>query len=123
LLGLKGTMSEAELHVLRSRLRGGILNKARRGELRRPLPVGLVHDQAGRVVLDPDKQVQESVGLLFATFARCGSVSATVKHFRQRGLLFPTRVAAGARKGELLWGPPSLSRAARALHNPWYAGA
>jgi DNA invertase Pin-like site-specific DNA recombinase len=123
LLGLKGTMSEAELHVLRSRLRGGILNKARRGELRCPLPVGLVHDEAGHVVLDPDKQVQESVRLLFATFTRCGAVSATVKHFGQRGLLFPTRVAAGARKGELLWVPLSLSRAARALHNPWYAGA
>lgn len=123
LLGLKGTMSEAELHVLRSRLRGGILNKARRGELRRPLPVGLVHDAAGRVGFDPDKQVQDSVRLLFATFARCESASATVRHFRQGGLLFPTRLAAGARKGELLWVPLSLGRAARALHNPAYAGA
>jgi len=61
LLGLKGTMSEAELHVLRSRLRGGILNKASRGELRCPLPIGLVHDGAACVVLDPDQQVQESV--------------------------------------------------------------
>jgi DNA invertase Pin-like site-specific DNA recombinase len=122
LLGLKGTMSEAELHVLRSRLRGGILNKARRGELRRPLPVGLVHDQASRVVFDPDKQVQDSVRMLFSTFARCGSVSATIRHFRQAGLLFPTRLAAGTRKGELLWAPLSLGRAARALHNPTYAG-
>jgi hypothetical protein len=123
LLGLKGTMSEAELHVLRSRLRGGILNKAGRGELRCPLPIGLVHDGAGRVGLDPDKQVQESVRLLFDTFARTGAVGATVKHFRQQGLLFPSRIAAGARKGELSWAPLSLSRAARALHNPWYAGA
>lgn len=123
LLGLKGTMSEAELHVLRSRLRGGILNKARRGELRCPLPIGLVHDSAGRVVLDPDKQVQETVRLLFGTFTRTGAVSATVKHFRQEGLLFPSRMAAGARKGELVWVPLSLSRAAHALHNPWYAGA
>jgi DNA invertase Pin-like site-specific DNA recombinase len=123
LLGLKGTMSEAELHVLRSRLRGGILNKARRGELRCPLPIGLVHDNAGRVGLDPDKQIQESVRLVFETFTRTGAVSATVRHFRQQGLLFPSRIAAGARKGELSWAPLSLSRAARALHSPWYAGA
>lgn len=123
LLGLKGTMSEAELHVLRARLRGGILNKARRGELRCPLPVGFVHYPGARVVLDPDKQVQDSVRLLFQTFARTGAASATVKYFRQQGLLFPTRVAVGARKGELSWVPLSVSRAANALHNPWYAGA
>src|SRR5438876_6993314 len=68
LLGLKGTMSEAELHVLRARLRGGLLNKARRGELRCPLPAGIVYDASGRVGLDPDKQVQETVRLLFETF-------------------------------------------------------
>lgn len=123
LLGLKGTMSEAELHMLRARLRGGILNKARRGELRCPLPVGFVHYTGARVVLDPDKQVQDSVRLLFQTFARTGAASATVKYFRQQGLLFPTRVAAGARKGELSWVPLSVGRAANALHNPWYAGA
>ncbi len=123
LLGLKGTMSEAELHMLRARLRGGLLNKARRGELRCPLPVGLVHAADGQVVLDPDQRVQESVHLLFQTFARTGAVSATVKHFRQQGLLFPTRLATGAHKGELSWAPLSVSRAARALHNPWYAGA
>ena len=123
LLGLKGTMSEAELHVLRARLRGGILHKARRGELRCRLPVGLVYDGAGRVVFDPDTQVQESVRLLFATFARTGALHATVKFFRQQGLLFPTRVAARARKGELAWAPLSLGRSSSALHNPWYAGA
>lgn len=123
LLGLKGTMSEAELHVLRSRLRGGILSKARRGELRCPLPVGLVHDESQRVVIDPDKQVQESVRLLFATFVQTRAVSATVKYFRQQNILFPTRVARGANKGQLSWVPLSLSRAADALHNPWYAGA
>jgi DNA invertase Pin-like site-specific DNA recombinase len=123
LLGLKGTMSEAELHVLRSRLRGGILSKARRGELRCSLPVGLVYDPEGRVVLDPDKQVQESVRLLFATFFRTGAVHATLKCFRDQGLLFPTRLASGTRKGELVWVPLSLGRAASALHNPWYAGA
>ena len=123
LLGLKGTMSEAELHVLRARLRGGIINKARRGELRLPLPVGLVRDTAGRVVMDPDKQVQETVHQLFEVFRQTGSASATVKHFRAQGLLFPTRWASGARKNEVTWGPLCVSRAARALHNPWYAGA
>src|SRR5437016_4690638 len=80
LLGLKGTMSEAELHVLRGRLRGGIVNKARRGELRCRLPVGFVYDGAGRVVRDPDTQVQESVRVLFDTFARTGAAHATVKY-------------------------------------------
>ena len=123
LLGLKGTMSEAELHVMRARLRGGLLNKARRGELRCPPPVGLVCDEDGRVVLDPDQEVQETMRLLFETFARTGAVHATIKHFRQQGLLFPRRLTHGARKGEVAWAPLSLSRAARALHNPWYAGA
>jgi DNA invertase Pin-like site-specific DNA recombinase len=85
LLGLKGTMSEAELHVLRARLRGGILSKARRGELRCPLPVGLVHLAGAGVVLDPDKQVQESVRLLFQSFARTGAASATVEVFPPTG--------------------------------------
>ena len=123
LLGLKGTMSEAELHVLRARLTGGLLHKARRGELRCRLPVGLVYDAEGRVVLDPDTQVQETVRLLFATFARTGAVYATLKYFRQQRLLFPTRVTTGARKGEVTWAPLCLGRAASALHNPWYAGA
>jgi DNA invertase Pin-like site-specific DNA recombinase len=123
LLGLKGTMSEAELHMLRARLRGGLLNKARRGALRCRLPVGLIYDAAGRVVLDPDQQVQETVRLLFQTFARTGAVHATLKHFWRQGLLFPTRVAAGAPQGELAWAPLSLGRASSMLHNPWYAGA
>src|SRR3954449_1117985 len=73
LLGLKGTMSEAELHVLRARLQGGILNKARRGELEIPLPVGFVYDAPGRVGLDPDKQVQQTIRFFFETFHRTGS--------------------------------------------------
>jgi DNA invertase Pin-like site-specific DNA recombinase len=123
LLGLKGTLSEAELHVLRARLRGGILNKARRGELHCRLPVSFLYDAAGHVVLDPDKQVQETVQLLFETFARTGTLRATIKYFRQQSLLFPARVASGAHKDELAWAPLSLGRACSALHNPWYAGA
>lgn len=123
LLGLKGTMSEAELHVLCARLRGGIVNKARRGALRVRLPVGLVYDGEGRVGLDPDTQIQESVRLLFETFARTGAAHATVKYFREAGLLYPTRLAAGPRKGDVAWAPLCLGRVASALHNPWYAGA
>ena len=123
LLGLKGTMSEAELHVLRARLQGGLLNKARRGELRCRLPVGFVYDAGGRVVLDPDTQVQETVRLLFQTFDRTGAAHATVKYFREQRLLFPTPVAAGAHTSDLVWAPLCLGRAASALHNPWYAGA
>ena len=123
LLGLKGTMSEAELHMLRARLRGGILNKARRGDLRCRLPVGLVYDTRGCVVFDPDKQVQETVRLLFQTFDRTGTLRATIKYFRKHGLLFPTQIVAGAQKGQLAWVPLSLGRASSAMHNPWYAGA
>jgi DNA invertase Pin-like site-specific DNA recombinase len=123
LLGLKGTISEAELHVLRARLRGGILNKARRGELKTPLPVGLVYDPQGQVVLDPDRQVQDALRVLFATFERTGSGCATVKYFREQGLLFPRRLRRGLRKGELVWATLVHSRVLQALHNPRYAGA
>src|ERR1700732_3311423 len=82
LLGLKGTMSEAELHVLRARLQGGILNKARRGELFIRPPVGLIYNSEGGLVLDPDKQVQDALLCLFDTFRRTGSAMATVKTFR-----------------------------------------
>src|SRR5512136_2180311 len=90
LLGLKGTMSEAELHVIKARLRGGILNKARRGEYRCPLPTGFVYDQNGAVMLDPDKQVRETISHFFETFVRVGSANQTVKAFRDEGLLFPS---------------------------------
>lgn len=123
LLGMKGTLSEAELHFLRARLRGGILSKARRGELASPLPVGFVYDEAGHVRLDPDQQVQQALKLLFATFRRTGAAHATVQHLRRAGLKFPCRVRTGARKGELLWEEASLSRVLQVLHNPRYAGA
>ncbi|MGZ2505254.1 hypothetical protein ACVINI_005800 [Rhizobium beringeri] len=79
LLGLKGTMSEAELHILKSRLQGGILNKARRGELELPLPIGLVYTPDMRVVLDPDRQIQDTVRMLFDTFREVGSACAVVR--------------------------------------------
>lgn len=79
LLGLKGTMSEAELHVLRARLQGGYLAKARRGELCLRLPVGLVYDEAGQVRLDPDQQVRDAVRHLLETFGRTGTASAVLR--------------------------------------------
>jgi DNA invertase Pin-like site-specific DNA recombinase len=123
LLGLKGTMSEAELHVLKARLLGGQRAKASRGELEMKLPVGLVTDPSRRVVLDPDTSVQEAVRTFFATFRRTGSATGTVRHFREQGLQFPRRLASGPHAGEVAWGPLLHSRALRTLKNPRYTGA
>ncbi len=123
LLGLKGTMSEAELHVMQARMRGGLLNKARRGELALPLPIGLVYDTEGQVILDPDRQVQQSIRLLFATFRRTGTACATVRSFREQGLLFPRRPRGGPGKGQLLWVELTHSHVIQILRNPRYAGA
>jgi len=122
LLGLKGTMSEAELHVLRARLRGGILNKARRGELSIRPPIGFVYNPDAVLTLDPDQQVQHSLRLLFETYRRTGSASATVKTFHDQALLFPRRVSGGPQKGDLVWGPLGHCQTLRILHNPRYAG-
>lgn len=123
LLGLKGTMSEAELHIIKARLQGGILNKARRGELQSPLPVGFLYIPTHQPVLDPDKQVQQALRFFFETFGRAGSAMATLKTFRQQGLLFPRRLKKGPHKGDLLWAELTHSRALQVLHNPRYAGA
>ena len=123
LLGLKGTMSEAELHILRARLLGGVLSKARRGELQCRVPIGLVYDAAGRVVLDPDQQVQHTIRVFFDTFRRTGAATATVKSFREQGLSFPRRIWHGSHKGDVIWGPLDHPRTLWVLHNPRYAGA
>jgi DNA invertase Pin-like site-specific DNA recombinase len=123
LLGLKGAMSEAELHVLKARLQGGIRNKARRGELAMPLPIGLTYQSNGVVVLDPDRAVQSAIALLFETFRQTHSATATVKRFRREGWLFPRRIRRGIGKGDLHWGPLEHSRVIAILHNPRYAGA
>jgi DNA invertase Pin-like site-specific DNA recombinase len=120
LLGLKGTMSEAELHVIKARLRGGILNKVRRGEYRCPLPTGFVYDEAGDVALDPDTQVRETIAYFFETFSRVGSASQAVKVFRNEGLRFPSRI----RNQKLtIFQPLTISTALRTLNNPRYSGA
>ncbi|MFH1087691.1 MAG: recombinase family protein [Chloroflexota bacterium] len=123
LLGLKGTMSEAELHVLRARLIGGQLAKASRGELEMKLPVGLVYGSDGKVVMDPDQQVQQALRTFFDTFRRAGAATATVRSFREQGLLFPRVLRSGPHQGELVWGALLHHRALRVLKNPRYAGA
>ena len=122
-LGIKGTMSEAELHWLRQRLLGGKLEKARKGQLRVRLPTGLVYDPADHVVLDPDEQVQQAVQLIFDLFEESRSALAVVKHSDSHQLLFPTRHWGGVRDGELAWQPLRLTRVLAILHNPAYAGA
>jgi len=120
LLGLKGTMSEAELHVLSARWRGGILNKVRRGEYRCSLPTGFVYDEAGNVVLDPDAQMREAIAYFFDTCSRVGSASQTVKVFCKEGLVFPSRLRSGV---ATVFGPLTASTAMGMLNNPRYAGA
>jgi DNA invertase Pin-like site-specific DNA recombinase len=123
LLGLKGTMSEAELHVLRARLQGGTLNKARRGELWIRPPIGLVYARAQGLILEPDAQIQGAVRLLFATFRRTGSAEQVVRHFAREGVRWPRRLTTGPRAGEVGWGRLEHSRVLDILHNPRYAGA
>src|SRR6202022_2864123 len=123
LLGLKGTMSEAELHVMQARMRGGLVNKARRGELRLPLPIGFLYDTEGQVILDPDQQVQQSIRTFFQSFRRLGSAGAVVKAFRDAKLLFPHRPRGGPQDGELLWLKLGITQVLFVLHNPRYAGA
>ncbi|GHP00443.1 hypothetical protein KSF_104900 [Reticulibacter mediterranei] len=123
LLGLKGAMSEAELFVMRARLQGGILNKARRGALKLALPVGLGYTESGTIVLDPDLQVQAAIREVFLSFQPTFSASATVRHFHQQHLLFPRRIRRGPHQGELAWGVIQHHDVLRVLHQPAYAGA
>lgn len=121
-LGLKGTMSEAELHMIRARLRGGTLNKAKRGELKVPLPIGFVYNEKQEIVLDPDEQIRNLILQLFHCFERVGSACAVVKTFEQKGWLFPQKLVRGISKGDVLWGKITHTRVLQILHNPHYAG-
>ena len=122
LLGLKGTLAQAELHFIRARLQGGKLSKAKKGELRFPLPVGLCHDPEHRIVLDPDLEVQGAVRLVFRLFRETGSAYAVVQHFARKGLLFPKRAYGGAWDGRRSWGHLGHGRVIGLLKNPSYAG-
>jgi DNA invertase Pin-like site-specific DNA recombinase len=124
LLGLKGTMSQAELHFIRARLQGGKRNKAQRGELRFPLPVGYVYgDEPGNVLFDPDVEVQNAVRLIFTLFRQTGSAYGVVRHFLKNHLSFPRRAYGGAWNGKLIWGNLQHGRVLSVLSNPSYAGA
>ena len=125
-LGMKGLMSEAELHVLRARLEGGIKNKAARGELRRGLPVGLVWGEGdGEICFHPDEAVTGVIAAVFGQFAICGSVRATWLWLREQGLRWPLQQAVylHGRPGEITWAEPSYHAVHNTLTHPAYAGA
>jgi DNA invertase Pin-like site-specific DNA recombinase len=128
LLGLMGIMSEAELHVLRARLEGGIKNKAARGELRRGLPAGLIWGEAGgEIRFHPDEAVTGVIAAVFGQFAVCGSVRATWLHLREQGLRWPLQKVAYTRRGggipEVTWVEPTYHAVHTTLTHPAYAGA
>jgi excisionase family DNA binding protein len=121
LLGLKGTMSEAELHLLAGRLQGAKRAAAGRGELRTPLPVGYLHDEDGATIIDPDEEVATAVADVFAAFTATGSAYGVVAAFAPRR--FPLRAYGGAWAGQLRWGRLNHARVLGILNNPCYAGA
>src|SRR5689334_11486611 len=121
LLGLKGTMSEAELHLLAGRLQGAKRAAAERGELRTPLPVGYVYDDDNEVVIDPDEEVAAAVADMFTAFTATGSAYGVVAAFN--GRRFPRRAYGGAWAGQVRFDRLTHSRACSILSNPVYAGA
>ncbi|MCG8649166.1 MAG: recombinase family protein [Pirellulales bacterium] len=123
LLGIKGQISEAELHSLRLRLDAGRLSKAKRGELVHHLPTGLVRDSDGEVQFDPDTSVQARIRLVFSKFQELQSAQKVMRYLAQHGLKLPRRQNAGLLVGELLWKEPSISAVHSILKNPAYAGA
>ncbi len=122
LLGLKGTMAQAELHFIRARLQGNKLNKVRKGELRFPLPVGYVFDELNTIVKDPDAQVRSAIELVFAYFQQCGTAYGVVQRFAKEKLDFPKRSYGGTWAGKLIWGRLTDVRVTAILKNPSYAG-
>lgn len=123
LLGLKGTMSEAELHILKQRMLEGKRAKARRGELALRLPMGYVRHASGEVIKDPDEQARAVIETVFEQFERCATINGVLRYFVDQGLRLPYRIAGGARKGELEWRRPNRVTLSNLLHNPTYAGA
>ena len=124
LLGMKGTMSEAELHILRARLDGGIRSKAARGELRRGLPVGLVWGDAdGEIRWHPDEAVTGVIAAIFERFTVCGSVRGVWLWLREQELKFPLQPTAYLRGGEITWVEPTYHAVHNVLTHPAYAGA
>jgi len=122
LLGLKGMMSQAELHFIRARLQGGKLNKAKKGALHFPLPVGFCYDEEGEIVEDSDQEVRSAVTLVFELFQQTGSAYGVVHRFNCLNLKFPKRAYGGVWKGKLIWGSLTHERVRSILKNPSYAG-
>jgi DNA invertase Pin-like site-specific DNA recombinase len=122
LLGLKGTMSEAELYLIRQRMLSGRLAKAERGELAIPLPIGYVRRPSGEVILDPDEQAQHVVRLVFSTFRRLGTLNGVLRYLADQQVQLPVHVHSGPAKGELEWRRPTRETLQIMLHNPVYAG-
>ena len=123
LLGLKGTMSEAELHILRQRLLQGKLQKARRGELGMPVPTGYLRRSTGEVELDPDEEVQAVVRLIFDTFERTGTTQSVLRALAQSKTQIGVRLRTGPDIGQLVWRRPQRGMINQVLRNPIYAGA
>lgn len=121
-LGLKGTLFAAELHILHARMRQGLLNKARRGALALRLPVGYRRQHDGTVVLDPDEQVRTTLQTLFAQFAQLKNARAVQRHFLEHGLLMPRYVQAGLDYGRIVWVRPTYQMIQQVLTSPVYAG-
>ena len=122
LLGLKGAMSEAELHLLRQRMHDGLLNKARRGEVYNHPPIGYVRGPSGAFVLDPDEQVQGVVRLILEQFPRQGTVCALLRYLVQNQIRIPVRPHSGPARGQLQWRRPNRVTLQSMLHHPIYAG-
>lgn len=122
LLGLKGTMSQAELHLIKARLYGAKLNKAQKGELRFPLPVGYVYDEQGTICFDADTQVCHLIGMIFDLFQEKQSVYGVVRYFGEHNIRFPKRAYGGRWQGKLVWGRLTYNRALTILSHPFYAG-
>lgn len=123
LLGLKGTLSEAELHVLRQRMNEGRLNKARRGELFNHPPMGYVRLPAGELGIDPDQQVQSVIRLIFDKFAELGTLNGLLRYLVRNQICLPVRPFGGAGRGQLQWHRPNRQTLRNLLHHPVYAGA
>ena len=123
LLGLKGTMSEAELHILKQRLEAGRLRQVERGAYRQALPTGLVRAADGRVEQDPDARIRGAIELVLAKFAEMGSCGKVLRYLRQEGLLLPRRQVCGPERGNIVWKPPSDTAIYEIVRNPAYAGA
>jgi DNA invertase Pin-like site-specific DNA recombinase len=123
LLGLKGTMSEAELHVLKQRMLEGKRAKARRGELALRLPMGYVRHPSGEVMKDPDEQARAVIETVFEQFERRGTLNAVLRYLVEHDLRLPYRLPSGVRKGEIDWRRPARMTLSNLLRNPTYAGA